>query len=530
MSTGGMVATAHPLATSAGLRTLAAGGNAIDAAVSAALAAAVVLPAACGVGGDLFAIVADAKDGSRPTAFLGSGIAPRGLSLEQARERSEDGGKTLPKNGPLSPSVPGFVSGIFSLLERYGTRSFSELAESAIRYAGDGHPVTPGIARAIKEGADQLGRTPTSAAVFLPNGTPLPAGSILRQENLARSLSAIANGGEEVFYKGTIAQEIASYLAANGGALNVSDFEDHTTVVEPPIATSYRGYTVHQTGLPTQGFLLLEALNIVACDSIDPGSELGVHLMVEALKHSFADRLAYAGDPAVVPSQLPCLLSPEWAAKRRSSIGDTASVQIAPGSLNGGDTTYLCVTDRDGLMISLIISLSDRFGSGVIAGETGIMLNNRAGHCFSLLDGHPNIYAPGKKTMHTLNCYLIANGSGTPLIVGGTPGGDFQPQWNIQVISGLVDAGLDAQAAVEQPRWNIWPGTYPQEVGNPFELRLEDRLGDDAIAGLERRGHRVVRTGDWGVGGSAQVIVRDPESGVIVAGSDPRSEGVALGL
>jgi gamma-glutamyltranspeptidase/glutathione hydrolase len=530
MSTGGMVASAHPLATSAGVRTLAAGGNAVDAAVSAALAASVVLPAMCGVGGDLFAIVADQRGRSGPTAFLSSGIAPRGLSLEQARERSEDGGKTLPLHGPLSPSVPGFISGVFSLLERYGTKSFAELAESAIGYAANGHPVTPGVARWVVETASDFERTPTSAAVFLPSGKPIPAGAILRQENLARSLRAIAEGGPEVFYTGAIAREIASYLAANGGALTVEDFADHATAVETPISTCYRGHTIYQTGLPTQGFVLLEALNIVANDVIAPDTDAGVHLMAEALKRGFADRNAYAGDPTVVPSRLEALLSPAWAAARRRTITDTASAQVDAGSMRDGDTTYLCAVDGDGLMITLIISLSDRFGSGVIAGETGIMLNNRAGHCFTLEEGHPNVYAPGKKTMHTLNCYLIADGAGTPLAVGGTPGGDFQPQWNTQVISGLLDAGLDAQAAVELPRWCVWPGTYPREVGKPFELRVEDRLGPEAIAGLERRGHTVARTGDWGVGGSAQVIVRDPETGAISAGSDPRSEGVALGL
>jgi gamma-glutamyltranspeptidase/glutathione hydrolase len=181
-------------------------------------------------------------------------------------------------------------------------------------------------------------------------------------------------------------------------------------------------------------------------------------------------------------------------------------------------------------MISLIISLSGAFGSGVIAGETGIMLNNRAGHCFTLVDGHPNQYAPGKKTMHTLNCYAIADASGTPVVVGGTPGGDGQPQWNLQVVTGLIDGGLDPQAAIEQPRWTVWPGSYPREVGKPFELRVEDRAGEDALAALAARGHTIVRTGLWGAGGAAQVIARDPESGVLAAGSDSRAEGLALGL
>ena len=533
MSRNGMVATAHPLASSAGLHTLMNGGNAIDAAVSAAMAAAVVLPAHCGFGGDLFAIVADAKRGGEPVAFLSSGIAPRGFSLDDAKSRSDPGGRTFAEHGPLAPSVPGFVSGIFSLLERYGTKKFGVLAGHAIDYASNGFPLTPGVALRIKAGADLLGQFDASTAVFLPNGKVSAAGSIFRQENLARSIRAIAEGGVDVFYKGSIAREIERYLAANGGALTVADFADHATSIDPPISTSYRGYTVYETGLPTQGFLLLEALNIISSDdigAIGAGSTRGVHLMTEAMKRAFADRWAYCGDPNFVPDHVEKLLTPEWATKRRATIDDCAASHVEAGSLTDGDTTYLCAIDSNGLMISMIISLSGAFGSGVVAGDTGIMLNNRAGHCFNLIDGHPNIYAPGKKTMHTLNCYLIADGSGTPVLVGGTPGGDFQPQWNLQMVTGLIDGGLDAQAAVEQPRWTISPGSYPREVGDPYELRVENRLGENVVNGLTAAGHSVVRAGDWGVGGSGQIIARDPDSGALVGGSDPHAEGFALGF
>jgi gamma-glutamyltranspeptidase/glutathione hydrolase len=181
-------------------------------------------------------------------------------------------------------------------------------------------------------------------------------------------------------------------------------------------------------------------------------------------------------------------------------------------------------------MVSLICSLSAGFGSGVVAGDTGVLLNNRAGDCFSLDEGHPNVYAPGKKTMHTLNCYLVADPDGTPVLVGGTPGGDSQPQWNVQVLSAMIDGEFDVQAAIETPRWVVWPGTYPADVGNPFELRVEDRLGEETIATLERRGHRVKRLGPWGAGRAHQAIARDPATGVLAAGSDPRGEGIALGF
>jgi gamma-glutamyltranspeptidase/glutathione hydrolase len=182
------------------------------------------------------------------------------------------------------------------------------------------------------------------------------------------------------------------------------------------------------------------------------------------------------------------------------------------------------------MMVSLITSLSSSFGSGVVAGETGVTLNNRAGRGFSLEPGHPNLYAPGKKTMHTLHCYLVSGTDGTPLLVGGTPGGDGQPQWNLQVLTGLIDGGRDVQAAVEAPRWTSWPATDPSTLPHPYELRVEERAGEETLRELARRGHDVRRQGAWGAGGAAQVIARDPESGALAGGSDPRAEGLALGL
>jgi gamma-glutamyltranspeptidase/glutathione hydrolase len=277
----------------------------------------------------------------------------------------------------------------------------------------------------------------------------------------------------------------------------------------------------------------LETLNILENADLSPAGltdATGVHLGAEALKAAFADRNAYAGDPRAVEAPIETLISKPWAAERFRAIDPTAASDLAAGALQPAHTTYLCAVDGDGLMISLIFSVSDWFGSGVVAGDTGVLLNNRAGHCFSLEPGHPNVFAPGKRTMHTLNCYLIAAPDGTPVLAGGTPGGDYQPQWNIQTITGLIDGGLDVQQATSQPRWQIWPATYPAEVGAPVELRVEDRLGDETIAELEARGHTVLRLGPWGARGAVQLVARDPETGVLAAGSDPRSEGLALGV
>ncbi len=537
----GMIASQHPLVSATGLRVLAAGGNAVDAAVAGALVGAVVMPSRCGVGGDIFAIVARPDAGGAwheddRLAFHGSGISPRGASLEFMRERGEDSpsGRRVPaQTGPLSPSVPGFIAGCFELLDRYGSRSFAELAAPAIAYAARGFPISSAEASTLDRSAALLARYPATAAVFMPEGAPLRPGDVLRQPGLARSLAAIARGGTEAFSRGEIARAIARFLANNDGALTVDDFADHETAVSPPLATDYRGYTVYETGLPTQGFVLLEALNI--CEqapiaAMGLRSAAAVHTEVAALRLAFADRLAFAADPDFSETPLDELLSKRWAASRFAGIDPQKVSPVDAGAIAVGDTTSLATVDKDGLMVSMIFSVSGVWGSGVVAGETGILLNNRLGNCFELDERHPNVYAPGKRTMHTLNCYMIADPDGTPVVVGGTPGGDFQPQWNLQTITGLIDGGLDVQAATEQPRWQLHPATYPYELGSPFALTIEDRVGEETLSRLEAMGYPLERAGMWGAGGSVQIIARDPERGTLAGGSDPRAEGQAVGM
>ncbi|MBA3643036.1 MAG: gamma-glutamyltransferase, partial [Chloroflexia bacterium] len=360
------------------------------------------------------------------------------------------------------------------------------------------------------------------------------AGEILRQPDLARTLGELADGGVDAYYRGTIGRRVADAIGDLGGKLSADDLADHRTEVTDPIAIPYRNYSILATGLPSHGVILLEALNIWQhANRSDPDvcSADAIHRQVEATKIAIIDRLGHTSDPALRQSPMRALLSEEHAARRAAEIDlGNAATEIATVPLQEGDTTYISVVDGDGMMVSLITSLSSAFGSGVVAGDTGIFMNNRAGRGFTLEDGYPNIYAPGKKTMHTLHSYLVAAADGTPLLIGGTPGGDGQPQWNLQTIAGLIDAGLDVQAATELPRWMSWPATDPISLPNPYELRIEDRAGDDVITELERRGHAVRRLGAWEAGGAVQVIARDPETGALTAGSDPRVEGLAVGL
>lgn len=525
----GMVASAHPLVTTAGLDALRQGGNAVDAAVAAALTAAVVMPEMCGLGGDLFAIVHDPAKG-KTLSFLGSGISPRAATIEQMRAAGQNG--TMPYRGPHVTGVPGMVDAYFTMLSSFGSKPFAQLAESAVFYADQGYPLTQAGAEAIADNSAMLGSFPASAAVFLPGGKAPAPGTRFKQVNLAATLKRIAADGPRVFYEGAIGKSITDFLQANGGAMTLDDYAQHRTTVVPPLSTTYRGKTVFQTGVPSQGLIHLESLNILEnfdLSGLEVGSISWIHRQVEAKKLAYADRL---GHIAHGPREhyVAKLLDKRWAAERAKQIDlDHANNHVSHGEFTDGDTTYLCVVDGAGMMVSLIQSVSAAFGCGMVAGDTGIVLNNRVGRGFSLVDGHPNIFEPGKKTMHTLNCFMIADEAGRMVVTGGTPGGDGQPQWNLQMTSALIDAGLDAQAAIEVPRWTSWPGTDPDVVHNPFELRIEARAGEAVMAGLANLGHHVKPQGDWDGGGTAQIIARDPESGVLAGATDPREECQVLG-
>jgi gamma-glutamyltranspeptidase/glutathione hydrolase len=529
-STNGVVASAHPLASLTGVEVLKAGGNAVDAAIATAGVLDVVQPMMCGLGGDVFMIVYTAKDG-RLQALNGSGVCPYAATREYYVER---GYRIMPQDGVHSASVPGAVDAYCTALERWGTMPLSELLQPAVTYAERGFVLGEVTARWIAEAQPMLAQYPTSARVYLPEGRAPKAGEVLVQRDMAESLRVVQRGGREAFYRGELARAIVDFCRENGGLFTEREFAEHESVVYEPISTTYRGYEVYETAPPSQGLIVLEELNIIEgfdLPALGYQSAEAIHIMVEAKKLAFGDRLAYAVDPRFAKFPLNGILSKQYAAKRRTAIDPRRAM---PARTAGdprefdGDTTYFAVVDKDGNCVSFIQSLSNLFGSKVVAGNTGVLLNNRAGRGFSLEAGHPNAIEPGKKTMSTLNAYMICR-DGRPWIVGGTPGGDQQPQWNMQVISGLIDSGLNVQQAAEAPRWHSFPGTDPVDVEKPLELWLEGRIPVEVGEALAAKGHVVRWLGPWEGRSGVQLIAVDQATGVRLAGSDPRLDGCALG-
>jgi gamma-glutamyltranspeptidase/glutathione hydrolase len=526
-----MVASGHPLASAAGFEVLASGGNAVDAAVAAAGVLGVVQPMMSGLGGDTFMLVYRRSE-DRVWAINGSGPAPSGATREYFIER---GHRQMPLRGMLSVSVPGAVAAMEEAVTRWGSGRFTlqRLLAPAVRYAEEGVPVARKVAGWFGEAADVLARYPTSAAVYLPGGRPPAEGDILVQRDLGASLRLVAAGGAEAFYRGPIAERIGAYVQDHGGLLSAADLGGYRVDVHTPLETTYRGITVCATAPPSQGFLLLEMLNIL--EGFEPetwGSPDWVHRAVEAKKLAYADRLAAIGDPLFVSNPTGILLDKAYAARRRRAIDPNRTAEVpAPGlpAEVPGDTTYLCTADVEGNLVSYITSLSAAFGCGEIVEGTGIMLNNRAGRGFELRRDHPNCIAPGKRTMHTLAPYMAFR-DGAPWLAWGTPGGDAQPQWNLQILLNLVEAGMDLQEAIEAPRWQSFPGTDPATVESAFELRIEEGYPAETLAELERRGHRLRPLTSLEGGGGAQAIMVDRERGIYRGASDPRVDGCAIGL
>jgi gamma-glutamyltranspeptidase / glutathione hydrolase len=525
----GMVVTEHPQGTLIGIEVLEQGGNAFDAAIAVAAAEGVLMPMMCGLGGDAFALAYDAGR-QEIVGFNGSGGAPAGATREYYVSQ---GLTKMPLEGIHSVAVPGALSVYEALWTRYGTRPWAELWAPAIRLAEDGVVLTDHVCQWIAERAELLTRSPDSASQFLP-GDRVPApGDRWASPNLGRSLRAVAEGGADAIYRGELAKRLLEFLKREGAPFEPGDFARQEAVVYAPLASEYRGSTIYVTAPPSQGFLLLEQLNILEgfdLSALGPVSAQRIHLLIEAKKLAFADRNRYSGDPAFVDWPLAELIGKAHAARRRAEI-DPSRAGLSGGALVGehaGDTSYFAVADGAGNAVSFIHSLSLSFGSGIVAGQTGIMLNNRSGRGFSLEAGHPNVIAPGKRPMSTLSCYMACRG-GRPWLIGGTPGGDQQTQWNVQVLTNLLDHGMALEQAVNAPRWFSFPGTDPATIDRPMVVRVEASVPESTKRELAARGHAVRTLGPGSDSGAVQVIQVEP-NGVLRGATDPRSGGLALGF
>jgi gamma-glutamyltranspeptidase / glutathione hydrolase len=526
--TRGMVASAHPAAAAIGLNVIQRGGNAFDAAIAVAAAEGVLLPMKCGIGGDAFVVLHDARR-AETVAFNGSGVAAAGATADFYRSL---GHRKMPMEGVHSVAVPGALSVYEALWKRYCTLDWAELWAPAVSLARDGLAITAYASARIHEREPVLARYPHSAAQFLPDGRAPAPGDRWSSASLARTLERIAQEGAEVFYRGEIAEALVAFLRSEGAPFETADFARQQAVMYPPLSSTYRELTVHETSPPSQGFLLLEQLNILEgydLSGLEPLSAERIHLLVEAKKLAFADRNRYAGDPEHVRWPLATLISKAHAAQRRADIDPGAARAPAGAELaeHAGDTSYFAVADGQGNAVSFIHSLSSSFGSGVVAGDTGVTLNNRAGRGFSLDEAHPNVIAPRRRTMHTLNAWMIFR-DGAPWLIGGTPGGDQQTQWSTQVITGIVDHRMSLQEAVEMPRWYSFPGTDPVNLDRPFAVRAEQGIPAASLERLTSLGHRVEMLNAWSGGGAVQLIELDAKRRVLRGASDPRPGGMAL--
>jgi gamma-glutamyltranspeptidase len=521
MSRRGMVASPHYLATESGLRVLRVGGSAVDAAIATNAVLSVAAPYMCGLGGDLFAQVYDA--GSRELSGLnGSGRAAAEATVERVRDLAA--GSLMPERGPLTVTVPGCVEAWGRLHERFGHLAWAELFADAIRHASEGFPVSAGFAVAIERSAKFLHPETPAAETFLPNGLLPVEGQIVTQPRLARTLSAIATTGPDAYYRGAIGGELVRALCAVGGLLSTEDLASHRSDWIEPLSLRYRDVDVFELPPNSQGIIALMMLDILQnlpSPAIARGGETYVHLLAETARLAYADREAFITDSEHMDVQPDQLLSPEYGRERSLLVHEHAAAHCPAGS--PGDTVYLCTADQDGNLVSLIESNYMGIGSGIMAGETGVMLQNR-GAWFSLDQAHPNVIAPRKRTMHTLMPGMAFR-QGKPWLVFGTMGGSMQAQIHVQILTRLIDQGLRVDGAIDAPRFDAVSG-YTH--GRP-RLALERRFDDEVQADLFARGHAVdllePYTSEMGHAHAIEIL----DNGVYVGVADPRSEGLALG-
>ncbi|BDA50498.1 Glutathione hydrolase proenzyme [Coccomyxa sp. Obi] len=550
LGTRGMVASSQPLASEAGMRILQQGGNAADAAVAMAAALNVTEPCSTGIGGDAFALFYSAST-REVTAMLGNGRSPVGLTMEAVRAQGIKGHE-LPADSALCVTVPGAAALWEDTVKSFGTLSLEQVLQPAIELAEQGFPVSPVTAYHWEISTPQL-RGPGKAAFLTPDGRAPAAGEIQRNPDLAATFRSLAkHGALEGFYRGRIAAAIVDVLKKERGVMTADDLAHHRTVTTRPIHTSYRGYTIYEVPPPTQGIAALMALNSLELeeqlDSMPWGSAEHMHAAIESMRLGFVDALQYNADPEVVPVPTDDLLSKEYAKRRRADLfRPNKAARVTPGNpipdataaaapseaRRSGDTVYFCVVDGHGNGCSFINSNYLGFGSGIVPEGCGFTLQNR-GHGFILDPKHPNCLGPRKWPYHTIIPGLATDPEGNLYCTFGVMGAFQQPQGHMQVISNMLDFGLEPQTALDAPRFSLYGVDSAEGPSTVLEsiVLLEEGFSDEAVEGLRKRGHTVhsnVRGHDRAVFGRGQIIKRDPKTGVLWGGSEPRADGQVLG-
>jgi gamma-glutamyltranspeptidase / glutathione hydrolase len=524
-STRGSIASSQPLASQAGLSILMVGGNAADAAVATAAALNVTEPTSTGIGGDVFALYYDAAS-REVSALNGSGRAPAGLTLDLLRQQGL--GDQLPPFHAHTITVPGAAAGWCDLIERHGSMPMHETLAPAIRLASDGFPVAPTTAYFWGRGAErQLKHQPGGDQLLIDGRAPRP-GEIFRNPGLAATFRALADGGKEAYYQGEIARKIAAVVQSSGGVMTEEDLAAHTSSWVQPISTVYHGIRVYECPPNGQGLAALIALNILSqFDLPSDGLSAGcLHLIIESLRLAFADTAWYVADPEFFDIPLDKLLSVEYARQRAALINpNKATIDQQRGApVAGSDTVYFCVVDGSGNACSFINSNYMGFGTGISPAGTGFTLQNR-GYNFSLDPAHPNALAPGKRPYNTIIPGLATReADGSLYAPFGVMGGFMQPQGHVQVITGMVNDGLDPQAALDRPRVCL------EEASPDSAVLLEEGISEAEMAKLRQMGHQVRAVSGYerAAFGRGQIITRDVQTGVLCAGSDPRADGQAV--
>ena len=525
----GMAATSHPLATQIALDILKAGGTAVDAAIAANAALGLMEPTGCGIGGDLFAMVWDAKS-KRLYGLNGSGRSPKSLTLEHFQEL---GLTSVPPYGPLPVSVPGAVAAWFDLHGRFGLLPMTEVLQPAITYAQDGFPVTELIAYYLEGSARRLADFPNFRETYMPGGRAPAKGEVFKNPRLAHTLTLIAKGGRDAFYKGETARTIAAFIKEQGGFLSVEDLAAHTSEWVEPVSTDYRGYDVWELPPNGQGIAALQILNILEgydLAGMGLGSPDYIHAFVEAKKLAFEDRARFYADMDFAQVPVKTLISKKYARQRRKLIDPRQAAQrfeAGNAALRRGDTIYLTVADEEGNMVSLIQSNYRGMGSGMVPHGLGFMLQDR-GELFDLTPGRPNSYASGKRPFHTIIPAFVTK-NGRPWLSFGVMGGATQPQMHAQIIINLVDFGLNLQEAGDAPRFIHSGSSQPtgEVMTGGGTIHLESGIPYEAERALVRRGHRLQRA--VGPFGGYQAIMWDAKNKVYLGASESRKDGQAAG-